>query len=130
MGSLQEQRLMCSYYAGRKHSLHRNVTYSMTNETAEALNLARSSQRLRRSQPLACTAELGYLNRWPALKDRRSRGGPVSRKGVVTSYPQSPARGRALWAPRMVIPSFRGHAVTSCGTRYCSGVEVTTQRPS
>lgn len=60
---------MCSCYAGRKHALLRNVTCSVTDETTEALNLAHNSQMLRRSQPLACTAELGHLNRWPALKD-------------------------------------------------------------
>lgn len=94
MDSLQEQRLMCSYYAGRKRSLHRNVTCSMTNEPVEALNLAHYSQMLRRGQPLACTSELGYLNRWPAFEDRRSRGRTVSWKGTVTSLPSEPSRGK------------------------------------
>lgn len=38
------------YYAGRKHGPHRNVTCSMTDESAEVLNLARHSQPLGRSQ--------------------------------------------------------------------------------
>lgn len=92
MDSLQEQRLMCSHDAGRKRLLRRNVTCSMTNETTEALNLAHYSQMLRRSQPLACTSELGYLNRWPAFKDRRSRGRTVSWKGTVTSLPSEPSK--------------------------------------
>lgn len=50
MGSLQEQRLMCSYYAGGKHWPHRNVTCSMTDESAEALNLAWHSQPFGLSQ--------------------------------------------------------------------------------
>lgn len=92
--SLQEQRLMCSYYAGRKRSLRRNVTCSMTDETTEALNLAHYSQMLRRSQPLACTSELGYLNRWPAVEDRRSRGRTVSWKGTIPSLPSEPSKGK------------------------------------
>lgn len=118
MDSLQEQRLMCSYYAGRKHSLHRNVTYSMTNETTEALNLARSSQMLRQGQPLAGTAQLGYLNRWPTMKDRRNRGGPVSRRGQSLFTFGSTARGRALWVSSVVKPSIWRHTVTSSGTCY------------
>lgn len=101
MDSLQEQRLMCSYYAGKKHSLHRNVTYSVTNETAEALNLAQCSQMLRHGQPLACTAELGYRNRWPALKDRRSRRRTVFREGhfftLQAQREEGPCENQSWW---------------------------------
>lgn len=120
---------MCSYYAGRKHWLHRNVTYSMTNETPEALNLAHYSQMLQQSQPLACTAELGYLNRWPALEDRRGRGRAVSRKGLLTSSPSEPARGRALWMSLgVIIARAWGHPVTSLGTCYFLIVKVSPPR--
>lgn len=64
----------------------------MTNEAAETLNLARCSRMLRWSQPLACTTELGYPNRWPAFKDRRNRGMAVSWKGTVTSLLSEPSK--------------------------------------
>lgn len=129
MGSLQEQRLMCSYYAGRKHSLHRNVTYSVTNEATKALNLACYSLMLRQSQPLACTTELGYLNRWPALKDRRGRGRTVSREGIVTSLPLEPSKGKGpVDFCRGDTDFLHRHAIASSGIGSFSGVGVTTQR--
>lgn len=92
LGSLQKQRFACSYYAGRKHPLHSSVTHSVTDEAMTSLNWVCCSLTLRRSQPLACATELGYLNRWLALKDRRSRGRTVTRMGIVTSLVWEPSK--------------------------------------
>lgn len=116
MDSLQEQRLMCSYYAGRKHSLHRNVTYSMTNETAEALNLARSSQRLGQSQPLACTGRTWVSEQVADIKGQKEQRWASVSDGAVPFPLLSTARGRVLWVSSVVIPSIWRHAVTSSGT--------------
>lgn len=43
---------------------------------------------------MACTSELGYLNRWPAVEDRRSRGRTVSWKGTIPSLPSEPSKGK------------------------------------